>query len=82
MKKAIYLLAFLALASSCRNNEFVDRNDENILPAYVTEFEAALNLPPIFPEYSRAGAEIEAVSRCGSLTGGGGGVPVLNAQKV
>ena len=53
MKKAIYLLAFLALASSCRNNEFVDRNDENILPAYVTEFEAALNLPPIFPEYSR-----------------------------
>jgi cytochrome c peroxidase len=53
MYKAIYLFAITLLAASCSKNEFSVRNEENVLPEHVFEFEAYLDLPSIFMDYGR-----------------------------
>ncbi len=53
MKKAIYLFALTLLAMACGKNDLSVRNDENILPEYIAEFEAYLDLPPVFADYNR-----------------------------
>ncbi len=52
MKNSIYLFVLVMLAMSCGKNDFSIRNDENVLPEYVAEFEAYLDLPPVFVDYS------------------------------
>ncbi|MFN0216469.1 MAG: cytochrome-c peroxidase [Saprospiraceae bacterium] len=53
MKNAIYLLVILLFLMSCSKNDLSIRHDENILPEYIAEFEAYLDLPPVFANYSR-----------------------------
>lgn len=53
MKKTIYLLVLVAIAASCGKNDFTVKHEENVLPEYIAEFEAYLDLPPVFADYSR-----------------------------
>lgn len=53
MKKTIYLPAFLLFLFACQKSEFITHDERNVLPDYVTEFEAWLDLPPVFVSYQR-----------------------------
>lgn len=53
MNKTTYLFLIALFAASCSKNEFSVRNDENVLPAHISEFEAYLDLPSIFVDYRR-----------------------------
>ena len=53
MKNTIYLFMLTLLVASCSKNDLSVRNEENVLPAYIAEFEAYLDLPPVFADYNR-----------------------------
>ncbi|MBV6439969.1 MAG: hypothetical protein EPGJADBJ_01627 [Saprospiraceae bacterium] len=53
MKKTIYLLALLLFLFACQKSEWITREEQNVLPDYAAEFEAWLDLPPVFVSYQR-----------------------------
>jgi cytochrome c peroxidase len=53
MKNAVYLFGLMLLVTSCNKNDFSVRNEENVLPEYIAAYEAYLDLPPVFADYSR-----------------------------
>jgi len=53
MKQTIYFLAIALSVVACQKGDLAIREDLNVQPHYVAEFEDYLNLPPVNPSYKR-----------------------------